>query len=527
MVKWSSLDLRTRMQMYAAKLDLEIDAHLRLIKGLAAELDQMPPGLAREALEDQVGAARRNLGNLADRRVELASFGPLDRLKARLGFGTLATRLEQPPRLFSKGPARPPGWMSGPAAPPRVVEQRAAVAKLRSQIADLEAQAGKGRLSKGKQERLDELRQRLGEHYAVGAAGSEPAQLAVLFDRRPGESLPDYQRRLQGLEPEVLEHAAAKENDRLLDAYQGLVHKTAADDLEHKGLQKKLADINDDARTNAIKQNDNLRARSKAEPHEMPKLLRDLAELETKATALQADLVSVRNEIRGFERPPSLFFGDQPWKSVQLVDPLDPHIRSRLGLVGELDTVAALQDVGFDAIGRTVNPKAVKTVEAFESELGRRRGQRDIDVIARKDPLHGPPAPGDRSAGRPTGVIDYIVGDAKATGEINPRPPTGSGRLSTMVSDEDITQLSNPWLRGHLKKAGLHETDRLNIDKALERPGAVVTVIHPDGTEQKVRVRKVYGQTFRDSSGTMRTRLYEVRGDPPTIVGTLDPDAAP
>ena len=102
MVKWSSLDLRTKMQMYAAKLDLEIDAHLACSKGLAGELDQMPPGVARDALEDQVGAARRNLGNLADRRVELASFGPLDRLKARLGFGTLATRLEQPPRLFSK-----------------------------------------------------------------------------------------------------------------------------------------------------------------------------------------------------------------------------------------------------------------------------------------------------------------------------------------------------------------------------------------------------------------------------------------
>jgi hypothetical protein len=487
----------------------------------------MPPGVAREALEDQVGAARRNLGNLADRKVELASFGPLDRLKARLGFGTLATRLEQPPRLFSKGPAGLTGRTSGPTAPLRVDEQRAAVAKLRSQIADLEAQAGKGGLSKGKQQRLDELRQRLGEHYAVGAAGSEPAQLAVLFDRRPGESLPDYQRRLQSLEPEVLEHAAAKENDRLYDAYQGLVHKTAADEMELKGLQKKLADLEDEARNTAIKQNDNLRARFKAEPHQMPRLRLDLAALEAEATALHTKLVSLRNEIGGFERPPSLFFGEQPWKSVQLVDPLDPHIKSRLGLVGELDTVATLQDAGFDSIGRTVNPKAVKTAEQFESALRQRRGQRDIDVIARKDPLHGPPAPGDRGAGRPTGVIDYLVGDAKATGDVNPRQPTGSGRLRAMASDEDVTQLSNPWLRGHLKQAGLHEADRLNIDRALERPGEVVTVIHPDGTEQKVRVRKVYGQTFRDSSGTMRTRLYEVRGDPPTIVGTLDPDAAP
>ena len=51
---------------------------------------------------DQAGAARRNMHNLGERRIELASFGPLDRLKARLGFGTLSVRLEQPPRLFMK-----------------------------------------------------------------------------------------------------------------------------------------------------------------------------------------------------------------------------------------------------------------------------------------------------------------------------------------------------------------------------------------------------------------------------------------
>ncbi len=62
----------------------------------------MPPGVARDALIDQAGAARRNMHNLGERRIELASFGPLDRLKARLGFGTLSVRLEQPPRLFMK-----------------------------------------------------------------------------------------------------------------------------------------------------------------------------------------------------------------------------------------------------------------------------------------------------------------------------------------------------------------------------------------------------------------------------------------
>jgi hypothetical protein len=109
MARWNSLDLKTKLEMYRAKLDLELDAHARLLTGLLEQIDEMPPGVARDALVDQAGAARRNLHNLGERRIELASFGPLDRLKARLGFGTLSVRLEQPPRLFTKtdlaGPA--------------------------------------------------------------------------------------------------------------------------------------------------------------------------------------------------------------------------------------------------------------------------------------------------------------------------------------------------------------------------------------------------------------------------------------
>ena len=106
MARWNSLDLKTKLEMYRAKLDLELDAHARLLTGLLEQIDEMPPGVARDALVDQAGAARRNLHNLGERRIELASFGPLDRLKARLGFGTLSVRLEQPPRLFMQGRRR-------------------------------------------------------------------------------------------------------------------------------------------------------------------------------------------------------------------------------------------------------------------------------------------------------------------------------------------------------------------------------------------------------------------------------------
>jgi Annexin len=104
MARWSSLDLGTKLEMYRAKLDLELDAHRRLLAGLVDQIDELPPGAARDALVDQADAARRNMANLADRRVELDSFGPLDRLAARFGRGRLAARLDQPPRLFSKPP---------------------------------------------------------------------------------------------------------------------------------------------------------------------------------------------------------------------------------------------------------------------------------------------------------------------------------------------------------------------------------------------------------------------------------------
>ena len=43
MARWNSLDLNTKIEMYRAKLDLEIDADQRLIIGLLEQIDEMPP----------------------------------------------------------------------------------------------------------------------------------------------------------------------------------------------------------------------------------------------------------------------------------------------------------------------------------------------------------------------------------------------------------------------------------------------------------------------------------------------------
>ena len=102
MARWDRLPLQTKIEMYRAKLDLEIDAQHTLIAGLRDSTAAMPPGPGRAALASQLDAAARNLDTLSHRRIELDAFGPLDRLRARFGRGPLAARLDQPPRLFTK-----------------------------------------------------------------------------------------------------------------------------------------------------------------------------------------------------------------------------------------------------------------------------------------------------------------------------------------------------------------------------------------------------------------------------------------
>lgn len=125
MARWNELPLQTKIDMYRAKLDLEIDAQHSLISSLDDALDAMPPGTERRALQEQLDTALENLRNLAGRRVELDSFSAFDRLLARFGRGPLGARLDQPPRLFAKKkptkavvPTPEPAEAAAPAAAP-------------------------------------------------------------------------------------------------------------------------------------------------------------------------------------------------------------------------------------------------------------------------------------------------------------------------------------------------------------------------------------------------------------------------
>ena len=495
MARWGSLDLKTRMDMYRAKLDLELDAHAKLLKGLLNQIDETPPGLARNALADQADAARRNMANLADRRVELDSFGPLDRLAARFGRGRLALRLEQPPRLFAKTPTlRKAPRRTGPRVPERVEEKRQLVGELRRQIEGIETGAReRGRpLSDAEVKHLELLRERLRAQYQPVPAKAAREQEAVLFDRRLDEQPEDYLRRLLSLRDEVMENVLATENWDLFDRYERLLLRVAADDVRLKGLRDTLAEVKTKQREKAIEINkvdqelaavDRVTRREKAIEigKELPaegRLTRQELLAKRKQLVLEdANLMTREREllpkIRGIEQRGSLLHGDKFWKSLVLVDPTDTRIRTKIGVAGELDAVDKLvHKHGFERMGKTVDPDAVTSPEAFDAAVKQREGQQGIDISMKRE--------------RPDGAIEYVLGDAKATAEVSPKTPQGAGRLKTMSSDEEIQQLGMEWLKRHLPNSQLSERDLRNLTEALaeaiKNPGKPVTVKHPDGT---------------------------------------------
>ena len=133
---WDQLPLGTKLAVYAAKLDLEADANGRLLRGLVAEANGLPPGSTRRAaLLERAAEVGDTLDTLVRRQRELASFGAFDRLGARLGLGRLADRIDQPARLFMKndeGGPREEGCVdgSGHVAPGQAVGDQAVGASL-------------------------------------------------------------------------------------------------------------------------------------------------------------------------------------------------------------------------------------------------------------------------------------------------------------------------------------------------------------------------------------------------------------
>jgi hypothetical protein len=107
MSRWHELDLETQLSLYRDKLDVEIDAQLRLRKDLMDEADRAPDAAKRAALLARVEESDQTLTALHGRRAEVEAIGP-DRIAAMLSREEARPQyLREPARLFMKGKAKP------------------------------------------------------------------------------------------------------------------------------------------------------------------------------------------------------------------------------------------------------------------------------------------------------------------------------------------------------------------------------------------------------------------------------------
>jgi hypothetical protein len=113
---WDRLPLAEKLELYAAKLDLEIDAQNKLIAGLENEMRHAGPDLDIDGFARQIDAARDSLSTLSRRADEVGGFGILDRVAMATGLREPPAYLDQPARLFNKINDKPPKIRNDPKA---------------------------------------------------------------------------------------------------------------------------------------------------------------------------------------------------------------------------------------------------------------------------------------------------------------------------------------------------------------------------------------------------------------------------
>jgi hypothetical protein len=102
LANWEKMGLAEQLELYQVKIDLEIDAHRRLIANLEDSLAKADNAAAREALERELKVVNENLGNLLERADEVAAISPAQKLRISQGLEPKPQYLEQKPRLFHK-----------------------------------------------------------------------------------------------------------------------------------------------------------------------------------------------------------------------------------------------------------------------------------------------------------------------------------------------------------------------------------------------------------------------------------------
>jgi hypothetical protein len=489
MARWDKLDVDSQFDAYKAKVELEIDAHESMLKSLDARAAEGVPPQKLEGARQKVAA---NLENLKKRLGEVNAITPEEKLAMVQDPSLKPQYLDKPPRLFAMDPK-----LSGPPVPVEVEARRGELSRVRNEIAGLEQRAAERAqqaktLTKDQLAHLDRLRERLDDLYRVKPDEKIEAVEARLFDQRPGETLTEYRDRLKSMGKEVEAQVYEKGHLEIGVRYEELLKKVESDITRTGDIRTELQKLNGEQR----KAGADLAAKRKE--HEVTganhgQINQDLGQIQSRIDALNAREKSLRGELKALEERASLYYGDKPWTSVRLVDPGNPSVTLRAMLVGELDATDRLQGVGFDALGNTANARQVKSEAAFNAMLAQKQGQQGIDGIYK------------RSA---NGVTELWVSDCKTTGDKSPLAPTGAGDLSKMVSGE--RQLSTDWITRRLTSSNLDPADVSRIREGLKKPGTVVEITTPGGGKEKVVVRKVYAQTYKDASGVLKTRFFEV-----------------
>ncbi len=153
---WDSLDIDTQIDLYKTKIALEIDAHQRIQESLQAELGRTTSDPV--VLQAELARNKATLRNLRDRQKEVRGIGPDERADIATRKQAKPQYLEQPPRLFSKGPDEPQLAVFEPFVGPslespselqsrypgaRVIAAEASRAPTPQEVADFAARGGR------------------------------------------------------------------------------------------------------------------------------------------------------------------------------------------------------------------------------------------------------------------------------------------------------------------------------------------------------------------------------------------------
>jgi len=226
---WDKLDFDTQLDLYRTKLELEVDAHERLIRALEG---QKTGAKDPEKLARQIKKAEANLDNLKKRQIEVDAISPEDHQAMRAGTEAKPQYLEQPARLFSKEPKleeakvlKPDDLPKTPPAKERKkaaetvdpAEQKAQIpdaAKLTEQKAKLQEERA------AVQEKLTNLREK-----------ESALQKIVETETKLANELDSKIRKASGEERAELRKTQTEAYQRRLEASRELRGLTSGDDL--------------------------------------------------------------------------------------------------------------------------------------------------------------------------------------------------------------------------------------------------------------------------------------------------------